>query len=81
MCSQFPWSWSYSFYGKSVIFRKCLSCLSGADNEAESDIFVGKKCFFFQNPRKCLSGEELSDALPVTNLSTLLTGYFAELKP
>ena len=51
MCSQFPWSWSYSFYGKSVIFRKCLSCLSGADNEAESDIFVGKKgCF--SEPKK-----------------------------
>ena len=43
MFVQFPRSWSYSFYGKSVIFRKCLSCLSGADNEAESDIFVGKK--------------------------------------
>ena len=63
-----------------MIFRKCLSCLSGVDNEAESDIFVGKNDVF-QNPRKCLSGEELSDALPVTNLSTLLTGYFAELKP
>ena len=21
------------FYGKSVLFRRCLSCLSGADNE------------------------------------------------
>ena len=67
--------------GKSVLFRKCLSSLRVyLTMKQKSDIFV-KKNEIFQNQRKCLSGEELSDALPVTNLSTLLTGYFAELKP